>query len=140
MIWGDLKFVGLFLRLQGGYRKYPSVLCLWDSRPDDQHYVSQECLLRKGLKPSLHKVHSHTLVEPDKILQVRSNDEFCEVVEEIEPKRSLIYCIRKKQLKLRGYLRMIWSLEIWTLTGKLEREKQRVTYLICLYKYWTKRN
>ena len=32
MICGDLKVIALVLGLQGGYTKYPCVLCLWDSR------------------------------------------------------------------------------------------------------------
>ena len=42
LICGDLKNVGLILRLQGGYTKYPFFLYLWGSRADDQCYVRQE--------------------------------------------------------------------------------------------------
>ena len=68
MICGDLKVPGLVLGLQGGYTKYPSVLCLWDSRADDQHYIRQEWPLRHGLEPGLHNVQSPPLVEPNKVL------------------------------------------------------------------------
>ena len=62
LICGDVKMVGLILGLQGGYAKYPCFLCLWDSLSD------KSGPLRQGLKPGLHKVQSHTLVEPNKIL------------------------------------------------------------------------
>ena len=64
---GDLV-VRLVQDLQGGYKKYPCFMCLWDSRADDVHYVRQEWLLRQRLKPGSHIVHSHPLVEPNKIL------------------------------------------------------------------------
>ena len=60
--------VGLVLRLQGEYTKYPCVLCLWDSRADDQHHVRQEWPLRQGLKPGSYHVQYHPFVEPNKIL------------------------------------------------------------------------
>ena len=41
---------------------------MWDSRADDQHYISQEWPLRQGLEPGLHNVKSPPLVEPNKIL------------------------------------------------------------------------
>ena len=68
LICGDLKMVGLVLGLQGRYTKYPCFLCLWDSWADDQHYVRQEWPLRQGLKPSLHNIQSHPLIETNKIL------------------------------------------------------------------------
>ena len=69
LICRDLKIVGIILGLQGGYTKYPCFLCLWDSRADDQHYVSrQEWSSRQGLKPGSHNALSHPLVEQSKIL------------------------------------------------------------------------
>ena len=56
------------LGLHGEYTKYPCFLCFWDSWVDDQHYVTQEWLLRQGLKPGLHNIQSHPLVELNKIL------------------------------------------------------------------------
>ena len=46
LICRDLKVVGLILRLQGGYKKYPCFLSYWKSQADDQHYVRQEWPLR----------------------------------------------------------------------------------------------
>ncbi|KAF2367791.1 hypothetical protein FHG87_001460 [Trinorchestia longiramus] len=68
LICGDLKVVGLILRLQGGYPKYLCFLCLWDNRADDQHYVRQEWPSRQRLKPGSYNVVFHPLVELSKIL------------------------------------------------------------------------
>ena len=68
LICGDLKVVGLVLGLQVGYTRYPCFLYLWDIWADGQHYVRQERLLRQRLKPGLHNIQSHHLVEPNKIL------------------------------------------------------------------------
>ena len=67
LICGDLMVVGLFLGLQGGYTEYPCFQCLWDIQAHDQHYVRQDWLLRQGLKPGLHNVQSHPLIELNKI-------------------------------------------------------------------------
>ena len=37
-VWGDLKMLAFLLGLQGGYTKYSCLLCLWDSKADDDHY------------------------------------------------------------------------------------------------------
>ena len=68
LICGDLKVIGLVIGLQNGYTKYPCFLCLGDSQADDQHYVRQEWPLRQGLRPRLHNIQFHFLVEPNKIL------------------------------------------------------------------------
>ena len=68
LICEDFKVVGVILGLQGGYTKYPCFLCLWDSRTGDQKYVRQEWPSMQGLKPGSHKILSHPLVEPSKIL------------------------------------------------------------------------
>ena len=68
LICGDLKVVGLVLGRQGGYKKHPCLLCFWDSRDDDQHYIRQEWPPRQVLEPGSHNVQSRLLVEPNKIL------------------------------------------------------------------------
>ena len=68
LICGDLKVVGLVLGPQGGYNKHPCLLCFWDSRDDDQHYIRQEWPPRQVLEPGSHNVQSRLLVEPNKIL------------------------------------------------------------------------
>ena len=68
LICGDLKVVGLVLGPQGGYNKHPCLLCFWDSRDDDQHYIRQEWLPRQVLEPGSHNVQSRLLVEPNKKL------------------------------------------------------------------------
>ena len=65
---GDLKAVELVIWFQNGCTKYPCFLCLGDSQADDQHYVRQEWPLRQGLRPRLHNIQFHFLVEPNKIL------------------------------------------------------------------------
>ena len=60
--------VGLVLELQGGYTKYLCFLYLWDSWTCNQHYVRQEWPLRQRLKPGSHKIQSHPLIEPNKVL------------------------------------------------------------------------
>ena len=56
------------LVFQGGYTMYLCLLCLWDSRADDQYHIRQEWPSRQGLKPASHNVLSHPLVEPSKTL------------------------------------------------------------------------
>ena len=68
LICRDLKVVGPVLGLQGEYTKYPCFLLLWDSLADDQYYVRQEWPLGQELKPGSHRVQSHPLDEPNKIL------------------------------------------------------------------------
>ena len=41
-ICGDLKIVCMLLGQQGGYRKHPCFLCLWDSRAKKDHCVKQD--------------------------------------------------------------------------------------------------
>ena len=68
LICEDLMVVGLVLGLQSGYTKYSCLLYLWGSQADDQHDVKQKWPLRQGLKPGLHNVQFHPLVEVNKIL------------------------------------------------------------------------
>ena len=68
LLRGDLKVVGIILGFQGGYTKHPCFLCLWDNHANDQYYVRKECPLRQLLKPGSHKILSHPLNEPSKIL------------------------------------------------------------------------
>ena len=46
LICGDLKVVGLVLGIQGGYIKYPCLLCHWDSQADNQQYVRHKWPLK----------------------------------------------------------------------------------------------
>lgn len=57
-ICGDLEVLGLILGLQDGYAKYLCFLCLWESRADDRHYVSQEWSSRQRLKLGSHAQRS----------------------------------------------------------------------------------
>ena len=68
VVCGDLKVVGVMLVFQGGHTMYLCLLCLWDSRADDQYHIRQEWPSRQGLKPASHNVLSHPLVEPSKTL------------------------------------------------------------------------
>ena len=68
LLCGDLKVVGIILGFQGGYTKHPCFLCLWDNHANDQYYVRKEWPLREVLKPGSHKILSHPLNEPSKIL------------------------------------------------------------------------
>lgn len=59
----------MVLGRQGGYTKYPCVLCLWNSRADDQHFVRhQEWPPIQHLEPGSYNVQARSLVEPNKIL------------------------------------------------------------------------
>ena len=42
MICGNLKIVTILLGQQSGFTKYPSFLCLWDSRDRKNHYKKQK--------------------------------------------------------------------------------------------------
>ena len=62
-ICGDLKMICIL-----GYTKYPCLLCLWDSRADDQHYLQKEWLARGTLTPGGCNVKSSSLVDPKNVL------------------------------------------------------------------------
>ena len=50
-VCGDFKMLGFLLGLQSGYTKYSCVLCLWNSRADDERYEEIHCPTREELTP-----------------------------------------------------------------------------------------
>lgn len=65
---GDLKIITIILGLQSGYTKYPSFLCLWDSRDRAQHYEKKVWQAREGLEPGYKNVLKQPLIDPSKVL------------------------------------------------------------------------
>lgn len=65
---GDLKMMGFFLGLQGGYTKYSCFLCLWNSRASGEHYTTREWPARESLTPGAYNVLHEALVPREKIL------------------------------------------------------------------------
>ena len=53
-LYGDFKMLPFLLEQQGGYTKYSSFLCLWNSRDDDQDYSRKQWPLREELTPDTH--------------------------------------------------------------------------------------
>ena len=60
--------IALLLGLQGGYTKHSCLLCLWDGKADEQHYVVKNWPPREHLRPGFHNVLNSPLMERSKIL------------------------------------------------------------------------
>ena len=67
-ICDDLKMISIVLRLQVGYTKHPSFLCLWSSRADDRYYTQISWLSRTSFTPGLKNDKSAYFVDPQIIL------------------------------------------------------------------------
>jgi len=65
--WG-FQDGGVLMGLQGEYTKYPSYLCLWDSRPDALHYVQKEWPARTEFTMGSHKVKWDPLIAAYRVL------------------------------------------------------------------------
>ena len=63
-----LQVVSLILGMQEGYTKYPSFLCLWDTRADDKHYLQNEWPSREILQVGSHNEAADPLVKPHQIM------------------------------------------------------------------------
>ena len=66
-LWG-LKIISIILGQQAGFTKFPSFLCLWDSRDRVKHYEQKEWPNRNALNPGSHNVIREPLIERSKIL------------------------------------------------------------------------
>jgi hypothetical protein len=67
-ICGDLKVIALLMGLQGGFTKHCCFLCLWDSRADDDHYVTREWPSRTTYEPGTGSVKFDPLVNAGDVL------------------------------------------------------------------------
>ncbi len=66
-ICGDLKVIGMLMGMQGGFTKYCSFLCLWDSRATGDQYIKREWQKRTTYEPGMNGVQNVLLVDPKKI-------------------------------------------------------------------------
>ena len=64
----DLKMVGFLLGLQGGYAKFSSFICLWDSQAREQHWRQKEWPVREQMVPGEKNIQAQPLVERSKIV------------------------------------------------------------------------
>lgn len=65
---GDLKIITILLGQQGGFTKFPCLLCEWDSRDRNHHWTRKQWPARDKLEPgSKNVVHEH-LIDPSKVL------------------------------------------------------------------------
>ena len=64
----DLKMVCLLLVQQSGYTKYPCLLCLWDSRARQEHWVQKEWPIRKEINVGDRNITNVPLVDRRKII------------------------------------------------------------------------
>ena len=60
--------ISILLGLRVGYTKYPCLLCLWDSKADDRHYLQKEWPARGTLTPGRCNVKSSLLVDSKNVL------------------------------------------------------------------------
>ena len=67
LICGDLKDFCMLLGQQGGYKKYPSFLCLWDSRTKTKHCKQEQWPERTELTPEEKNILNQALY-PSKML------------------------------------------------------------------------
>ena len=63
-----MKVIGLLLRRQRGYTKYPCFLCEWDSRARDKHWDAVHWSEGEQLQPGSKNVSNVSLVDREKIL------------------------------------------------------------------------
>ena len=61
---GDLKVIGILMRLQGGFTKHYCFLCLWDSRATAHHYETKEWPTRNSYAPAVKNIQHIPLVNP----------------------------------------------------------------------------
>ena len=66
-VCGDLNVIGLLLGLRMGYTKYMCLLCLWNSRADEEHCSTLEWPARTNLTPGSFNVMHVPLVNPKNI-------------------------------------------------------------------------
>ena len=64
----DLKMVNALLQQQGGYKKYPCFLYLWDSRAKDKHWEQKLWPVRKFLTVEEKNIKQQPLVATEKII------------------------------------------------------------------------
>ena len=64
----DLKMVNFLFWQQGGYTKYPRILCYWDSRDKANHWTKKDWLVRDRLNVGEKNVIAEKLVPRDKIV------------------------------------------------------------------------
>jgi hypothetical protein len=64
----DLKMVNFLLGQQSGYAKYPSFLCLWNSRAKHEHWASKDWLPREYMVVGGKNVINEPLVARDRII------------------------------------------------------------------------
>ena len=60
--------VNFLLGQQGGHTKYPSFLCYWDSRANEEHWVRKEWPPRNTIKPGEKNIVNNTLVDRKNII------------------------------------------------------------------------
>ena len=59
---GDFKMLEFLLGLHGGYTKYSSFLCLWNSRADGEHYEKIHWPTREEITPGMYNVIREPLI------------------------------------------------------------------------------
>ncbi len=61
--------IGMLMGMQGGFTKYCSFLCLWESCATVGHYIKREWKKRTTYEPAMNSVQNVPLVHPKKIFQ-----------------------------------------------------------------------
>ena len=67
-VCGDFKMIVFPLGLQRGHTKHSCLLCMWNGRADEQHYLVKNWPARKDFTPGSHNVLNLSLIERSKIL------------------------------------------------------------------------
>jgi len=67
-ISGDFKMINLLVGLQTGNIKYPCILCLWDSRARDLHWIQKDWPKRLEWRIHSNNVIHESLVDIERIL------------------------------------------------------------------------
>ena len=65
---GDFKMMAFLMIMQGGFKKYPCYLCLWDSRDTKAHYQKQVWPTREEFVVGEKNVKNIRLINPKKVL------------------------------------------------------------------------
>jgi hypothetical protein len=90
-IYGDLKVIGMWMGMQGGFTKFCCSLCLWVSLSTAKHYIKRDWETSKTSEPGRDSVQLIPLVNPMKIFLLP-----------LHIKLGLIKCLVKAD-KLKGF-------------------------------------
>ena len=64
----DLKVAVVLTGMQGGFVKYTSFICLWDSRAKHEHYIRNEWPAGGNAILGVHNIRYEPLVQSDKVI------------------------------------------------------------------------